>query len=62
MLSSATIVLVLGRSTVASLLEVSGAENMGTFDELATIYLARCDFECYDMVLGNSCELVSTVE
>ena len=62
MLSSATIVLVLGSSTVASLLKVSGAGNMGTFDELAAIYLARCDFECYDMVLGRSCELVSGLE
>ena len=62
MLSSATIVLVSGPSTVASLLDVSGAGNMGTFDELATIYLARCDFECYHMILGRSCELVSTPE
>ena len=61
-LSSATIVLVLGPSTVASLLDVTGAEKMGTFDELATIYLARCDFECYDMILGRRCELVSTVD
>ena len=57
MLSSATIVLVLGPSTVASLLEVSGAENMGTFDEFATIYLARRDFECYDMILGIAVSL-----
>ena len=62
MLSSATIALVLGPSTVASVLDESGAGIMGTFDELATIYLARCDFECYDMILGRSCELVSTLE
>ena len=32
---------------------------MGTFDELATIYLAGCDLERYDMILGESYQCVA---
>ena len=60
MLSSATGALVLRPDAVADLSDVSGVREMGTFNELATIDLARCDFERYDMVLGTSCKFVST--
>ena len=33
---------------------ISGAVEMDTFNEFATVDLARCDFEGYDMVLGRS--------
>lgn len=62
MLSSATGILALRPGPVAVLARVSGAGEMSTFDELATIYLTRCYFERYDMILGWSCELVSTLE
>ncbi len=53
MLSSAADELVTRPATVADISGVSGALEMGTFNEFATVDLARCDFEGYDMVLGR---------
>ena len=55
MLSSAACKLAIRPGTVADLPSVSGDGNMDTFDEFATVDLARSNFEGYDMVLGRSC-------
>ena len=35
-----------------------GLEGGGSFDELAAVGLAGCDFEGDDVVLGGGCQLV----
>lgn len=55
MLSSAACKLAIRLGTVAGLPGAFGAGGMTTFDEFATVDLARCNFEGYDMVLGRSC-------
>ena len=42
-------------ATVADLLGVAAAGGLDTFDEFATVDLARSNFKGYDMVLGRSC-------
>lgn len=54
-LSSAAGELARTPGAVADCSRVSGAGDRSTFDELATVDLARCDFEGYDMVLGRNC-------
>ncbi len=54
MLSSAAGDLAIRPATVVDISGVSGAVEMDTFNEFATVDLARCDFEGYDMVLGRS--------
>lgn len=54
MLSSAACESVIRPGVVANVSGVSGAVDMGTFNEFATVDLTRCDFEGYDMVLGRS--------
>ena len=53
-LSSAEGLLAMRSGIVADLSVMSGAKDMGTFDEFTTVDLAGCDFERYDMVLGRS--------
>ena len=38
-----------------------GLEGGGTFDELAAVGLAGCDFEGYDVVLAGGCQLVFVI-
>lgn len=62
MLSSAAGALATEPGTRVDILGMRGAGGMETFDELATVDLARCDFEGYHMVLGRRCELVSNLQ